>query len=127
MNGGQCGRERRLHNSRCRAAVLQGCGETPAVIARPGHGAIAVAEPVSYQWIVRPPAAEQRRAGGGFDRHRVVDQAAFGQEPGHLLLSAQQEAAGTEALPEAVDGRHGKQKVAESSGMQDDDRARHAI
>ena len=87
---------------------------------------VASAQPVSEKGIVGRRSTEECRAGGGLSGKPSIDQATVGKEFRRLVLSAEQDLMGGKAFPEALNGWHSEQEIAEPSRMQDEDCARHA-
>src|SRR4030095_10069181 len=90
------------------------------------HGQVTAVQPVSDEGIVGRRSTEECRASGGLSGKPSIDQATVGKEFRRLVLSTEQELMGGKAFPEALNGRHGEQEVAEPSRVQNEDCARHA-
>jgi hypothetical protein len=114
-----------LHDDRPSAAVSECGGDRAGVVTGPSYGHIAAAQPLSEHSILGRRSGKQRGACCGLSGDPSIDQAAVNQQFRALIMAAQQKLMIWELLPEAVDRRHGEQKVSEPSRMQHDNRTGH--
>jgi len=119
--------EGRLHDSGHSPAGSQCGGKRSGIVTGPGHGYITATKPVTEQWIVGRGSCEQRRAGGRLHGKPAIHQTAIVQKLRRVGLSTEQHLAAWKGRPEPADGGHCQQEVAQTTGMQDDDRARHDV